>query len=738
MANRKSLVLVGGKQYQVPDADALVVGTGIVGVGAGLTISPASGNVIIGGSAKLVPTSGGVQLAGAGAINIGTDDTTATSVNIGTGSDVATVTIGTGPGTGAGTTNIVLDGDVQVNGTEVVIGTTTFQGDTVIGDADTDTLTVTAVVLGDVVLSNAGDHVLYPKTSAAGVGRAVTVQGGTGGAASAGGAASLVGGTGTGSTGGAAYVYGGTGAGGGNGGVVRIRGGAGAASGTVYIGDATTAEVDIGAVGVTVKTSSIVPLADSTYDLGTTGVRWATIYADSIVGAFTPSGDFVPDVDNTYDLGASNKRWAEAHATTVYARADATNTAYSALTAAGIGVVKLTTPYDFTISGNTPTTSGQTGGAVVLQGGAGATVGNGTGGAVSLLAGDAGGSGGVGGSVSIVAGDATDGVGGSFSLEVGAGSTNGSISIGMTTAPDGGLNLGCGIDFKKESDWTIKVSTSTTLNAVGGAITVQGGTGNGTASGGDVVLHGGTGGATDGDGGSIRLRGGAKQGTGTLGSVYVGDSAVYTSDVHLGATSVPISVDGNMTMAAGTTLATTGTGNINLPNNASAKFQIEGTAVGATVTAPNLDELTDGSSTALHTHSGIGAVDTPAVAGETLVYGQPVVYANAAGNPKVYLADANGAGVLADCTGICSIGAAADGATAVRTAGEIAIADIYWDSAPAVGDVGKRAYLSETAGKLTLTAPNNAGSLALRVGFVSKGGAGNVKLVVSVGEGTLN
>jgi hypothetical protein len=720
MANRKALVLNGGKQYQVPDADALVVGTGIVGVGAGLTIAPATGNVIIGGSAKLVLTSGGVQLAGAGAINIGTDDTTATSVNIGTGSDVATVTIGTGPGTGAGTTNIILDGDVTVNGTEVVVGTTTFEGDTVIGNADTDTLTVTAVVLGDLVLSNAGDHVVYPKTSAAGAGRAVTVQGGTGGAASAGGAASLVGGTGTGSTGGAAYVYGGTGAGGGNGGVVRIRGGAGAASGTVYIGDATTAEVDIGASGVTVKTSSIVPLADSTYDLGTTGVRWATIYADSIIGAFTPSGDVVPDTDNTYDLGASNKRWAETHATTLYARADATNAAYSAWTSSGIGVVKLTAPHDFTISGNTPTTSGQTGGAVVLQGGDGATTGSGTGGAVVISA-----------------GDATDGSGGGLSLNVGAGSNNGTIDIGMTVQPDS-INVGCGIDFKKENDWTIKVATSTTADTAGGGLTIQGALGNGTGAGGDVVLHGGSGGATNGSGGSIRLRGGPKQGGGTLGVVYVGDSAVYTSSVVLGATSVPVSVAGKMTMAAGTTLATASTGNINLPNNASAKFQIEGTAVGATVTSPNLDELTDGSTTSLHTHSGIGAVDTPAVAGETLVYGQPVVYSNAAGNPKVYLADANGAGVLADCTGICSIGAAADGATAVRTAGEIAIADIYWDSAPAVGDVGKRAYLSETAGKLTLTAPNNAGSLALRVGFVSKGGAGNVKLVVSVGEGTLN
>ncbi len=67
-----------------------------------------------------------------------------------------------------------------------------------------------------------------------------------------------------------------------------------------------------------------------------------------------------------------------------------------------------------------------------------------------------------------------------------------------------------------------------------------------------------------------------------------------------------ISISGNATMQAGTTLATTGTGNINLPNNGSARFQIEGVAVSANVTAANLGTLTAGSSSnadALHTHA---------------------------------------------------------------------------------------------------------------------------------------
>lgn len=44
-----------------------------------------------------------------------------------------------------------------------------------------------------------------------------------------------------------------------------------------------------------------------------------------------------------------------------------------------------------------------------------------------------------------------------------------------------------------------------------------------------------------------------------------------------------------VTVQAGATLAATGTGNINLPNNGSARFQIEGVAVGAGVTAAALD-----------------------------------------------------------------------------------------------------------------------------------------------------
>lgn len=62
----------------------------------------------------------------------------------------------------------------------------------------------------------------------------------------------------------------------------------------------------------------------------------------------------------------------------------------------------------------------------------------------------------------------------------------------------------------------------------------------------------------------------------------------------------------SITVQAGATLGATGSGNINLPNNGSARFQIAGSNVSANVTAANLGTLTAGSSSnadALHTHA---------------------------------------------------------------------------------------------------------------------------------------
>lgn len=65
----------------------------------------------------------------------------------------------------------------------------------------------------------------------------------------------------------------------------------------------------------------------------------------------------------------------------------------------------------------------------------------------------------------------------------------------------------------------------------------------------------------------------------------------------------------NIVVPASKLLTTTGTGNINLPRNASANFNIEGVAVSNNVTAANLGTLTAGPASnadALHTHTGGG------------------------------------------------------------------------------------------------------------------------------------
>lgn len=70
-----------------------------------------------------------------------------------------------------------------------------------------------------------------------------------------------------------------------------------------------------------------------------------------------------------------------------------------------------------------------------------------------------------------------------------------------------------------------------------------------------------------------------------------------------------ITLHSDVSVGAGKVLSC-GTGaNINLPNNGASAFQIEGVSVGTTVTAANLDTLTDGSNAdALHTHAGLSDV----------------------------------------------------------------------------------------------------------------------------------
>ena len=194
MATKKPLVITNGQVRQILDADDISV------------------------SGVLRPT--------AGTLSLGTDaNTTAVTISR----------------TGVTTT---VAGDLQVSGTETVVGTTTFQGDTNIGDASTDTLTITAVVDSDITFEDTAPRaVLMEDQSVAGTAaQDVTFGGGAGGAGAAavsptaagiGSDTTITGGTG--GAGDGTDVGGETGGDAGAGGTLTIQGGLGGAgqAGTV-------------------------------------------------------------------------------------------------------------------------------------------------------------------------------------------------------------------------------------------------------------------------------------------------------------------------------------------------------------------------------------------------------------------------------------------------------------------------------------------------------------------------
>lgn len=94
-------------------------------------------------------------------------------------------------------------------------------------------------------------------------------------------------------------------------------------------------------------------------------------------------------------------------------------------------------------------------------------------------------------------------------------------------------------------------------------------------------------------------------------TLFIG--ATHATAVNIGRIGVTTTVDGYMTIDNGSQLNTTGSGTINLPNNINSRFLIENLSVGSTVTAPNVNTLTNGSNAdALHTHAigGGGAYNT--------------------------------------------------------------------------------------------------------------------------------
>jgi len=154
----------------------------------------------------------------------------------------------------------------------------------------------------------------------------------------------------------------------------------------------------------------------------------------------------------------------------------------------------------------------------------------------------------------------------------------------------------------------------------GGSSSYNGGPGGaGSATGvagpgGSILLIGGSagsdGGAGGAAGGNSRIDGGVGS-NGVNGEVRVGTATA--SVVKLGRSGISVTVQ------TGSTLDTTGTGMIDLP----ALFKIATVAVSANVTASNLNELTGGGVTALHSHAGGGGVTNGSIYASVHGYDNP-------------------------------------------------------------------------------------------------------------------
>jgi hypothetical protein len=372
---------------------------------------------------------------------------------------------------------------------------------------------------------------------------------------------------------------------------------------------------------------------------------------------------------------------------------------------------------------------------------------------------------------------------------VGATVFDSTVTIGDGTPPDATLDFASNgrlssvanpnVHFIEEANHILDVAPSVTVNAAGGNLTVAGGNGNGTGGGGNLSLDAGTGtpngnvnvGATNAVGIVIGHSGSTTTVTGNLtqltGAVSLTGNAAstFTTTAGLlslgGAGGTDLSSGGNaalnisnvgpvvtLAVPTGATLGTTGTGMINLPQN----FEISGTATAFStpgtgqVTATNLNTLTAGpasDASSLHTHTGLTAsqlsfTSTAGVGGVTL--GQLVAIENNAGVPGVIPANAAGPlSTLQNAIGMAAGTAAASAPVSVITNGDISVPDAFWDGgAPAVTTVGERVYASDvTAGNWTLTPTSTSGSTIIRVGIVTQGGAGAVKVSLQIGDGTV-
>lgn len=252
---------------------------------------------------------------------------------------------------------------------------------------------------------------------------------------------------------------------------------------------------------------------------------------------------------------------------------------------------------------------------------------------------------------------------------------------------------------------------STGNGGVGGGLSLTAGDGDGAGTGGSLYLQ--AGGSGSGAGGTVTIRGGNST-TGTDGLVVVGDSD--TSLVRIGNATNYVSFDVDATPPL---LSFVGTATINLPGaGTGTNFQINSVGVGNTVTAPNLDTLTDGSNAdALHTHTGLGTaafVDVALTQGTAAV--NDVCYVvNNGGTANADKTDNTAAATADKCKALGVYGQG--GADTVRVTG---LCSVVCEDASSPGD---DVYLSETTtGRVQVAVPTTTGRFLTFVGKVKVGG----------------
>ena len=116
--------------------------------------------------------------------------------------------------------------------------------------------------------------------------------------------------------------------------------------------------------------SSLVPVNDNGYDLGTSTYQWKDLYVDGVAyidklsiaeveveagplefnGALDISGSIIPSADSTFDLGSSAKQWDELYVDNISGRTYINSASATTIQAAAITASKLTTTSDVIVN----------------------------------------------------------------------------------------------------------------------------------------------------------------------------------------------------------------------------------------------------------------------------------------------------------------------------------------------------------------------------------------------------